>query len=43
MHYVGSKLPYLIFLQTKSPGILFQIIRVPALNEYVVWTQYIAH
>ena len=30
------------FLQTKRPGIRFQILRVPALNEYIVWTQYIA-
>jgi hypothetical protein len=42
MHYVGTKHPYLTLLQTKSPRIRFQI-RVPDLNEYVVWTQYIAH
>jgi len=33
MHYVGSKHPYLTFLQTQSPEIRFSILRVPALND----------
>jgi hypothetical protein len=43
MHHVGSKHHYLTFLQTKSPAIRFHLLRVPALNEYAVWTHYIAH